>query len=252
MERGQSWDEDVETDSNLEMSAINTGPKGVINDWRKFKLESEDQETTPSNKRQLLRQLSSPYRSLSKDQGTNEKFSRKMSVQEYEMIQGKEDEACLRKYRKQCMKEMHQQLSFGPQFGVVYDLESGEQFLQVIEKELKKTTVVVNIYEDGVKGCDSLINCLTCLALEYPLVKFCKIKASNTGARDRFSDHVLPALLVYKAGELIGNFIRITEQLGEEFFAVDVESFLNEYGLLPEREFTACENASDGSDVDIE
>ncbi|XP_078074481.1 phosducin b [Mustelus asterias] len=252
MEHGQSCDEDVESDSNLEMSAINTGPKGVINDWRKFKLESEDQDSTPSNKRKLLRQLSSPYRSLSKDKDTREKFTRKMSVQEYEMTQSKEDETCLRKYRRQCMQEMHQQLSFGPQFGVVYDLENGEQFLEVIEKELKKTTVMVSIYEDGIKGCESLVNCLTCLALEYPMVKFCKIKASNTGASDRFPDHILPTLLVYKAGELIGNFLHITEQLGEEFFAVDVESFLNEYALLPEREFTTCENASDGSDVDIE
>ncbi|XP_038650518.1 phosducin-like isoform X1 [Scyliorhinus canicula] len=252
MERGQSCDEDLETDPNLETSAVNTGPKGVINDWRKFKLGSENKEITPSNKRQLLRQLSSPYQSLSKDKDTQDKFSRKMSVQEYEMTQGKEDETCLRKYRRQCMQEMHQQLSFGPNFGVVYDLENGEQFLEVIEKELKKTTVMVSIYEDGMKGCDSLINCLTCLAMEYPLVKFCKIKASNTGASDRFPNHVLPVLLVYKAGELIGNFIHITEQLGEEFFAVDVESFLNEYGLLPEREFAASENTSDSSDADIE
>ncbi|XP_059840445.1 phosducin-like isoform X2 [Hypanus sabinus] len=252
MNREQSWDEDVEPEGNLELSASNTGPKGVINDWRKFKLESEDHEIS-SDKKQLLRQLSSPYRSFSKeDKDTRKKFSRKMSVQEYEMIQDEEDETCLRRYRKQCMQEMHQQLSFGPQFGMLYELESGEQFLEVIEKELKKTTVMVNVYEDRVKGCESLNNCLTCLALEYPLVKFCKIKASNTGTSDRFSDNILPALLVYKAGELIGNFLHITEQLGEEFFAVDLETFLNEYGLLPEREFTACENASDGSDVDIE
>ncbi|XP_067846559.1 phosducin-like [Heptranchias perlo] len=253
MNRRQSWDEDVESDSNFEFSATNTGPKGVINDWRKFKLESEDHETASANKSQLLRQPSSPQQSLNKeDKGTRENISRKMSVQEYEMIHGKEDETYLRKYRKQCMREMHQQLSFGPQFGVVYDLENGEQFLEEIQKELKKTTVMVHVYEDGVKGCESLNNCLTCLALEYPLVKFCKIKASNTGAGDRFADHVLPALLVYKAGELIGNFIQITQHLGEEFFAVDVESFLNEYSLLPEREFTACESHSDSSDVDIE
>uniref|UniRef100_UPI00398F6D0F phosducin b n=1 Tax=Pristiophorus japonicus TaxID=55135 RepID=UPI00398F6D0F len=253
MNREQSGDEDVESDSNLESTATNTGPKGVINDWRKFKLETEDHETTASNKKQLLRQLSSPYRSPDNEvKDTREKFCRKMSVQEYEMIQSKEDETCLRRYRKQCMRDMHQQLSFGPQFGVVYDLENGEQFLEVVEKELKKTTVIVHVYEDRVKGCDSLINCLTCLAMEYPLVKFCQIKASNTGTGDRFSDNILPAMLVYKAGELIGNFVHITEQLGEEFFAVDVESFLNEYGLLPERDFAANEHSSDGSDVDIE
>ncbi|XP_007893748.1 phosducin isoform X2 [Callorhinchus milii] len=235
------------------MNSKENGPKGVINDWRKFKLESEDFETAPPSKRELLRQISSPHRTVNKDdKDTREKFTRKMSVQEYELIQDKEDETCLRKYRRQCMQEMHQSLSFGPQFGMVYDLESGEQFLEVIEKEMKQTTVVVHIYEDSVDGCDSLNNSLTCLALEYPLVKFCKIKASATGARERFSDSILPTLLVYKAGELIGNFIHITEKLSQEFFAVDVESFLNEYGLLPEKEFSAYKSGSEGSDVDIE
>ncbi len=38
------------------------GPKGVINDWRRFKLESMDQENMPAAKRELLRQMSSPSR----------------------------------------------------------------------------------------------------------------------------------------------------------------------------------------------
>lgn len=36
------------------------GPKGVINDWRRFKLESMDQDNLPPAKRDLLRQMSSP------------------------------------------------------------------------------------------------------------------------------------------------------------------------------------------------
>ena len=38
----------------------------------------------------------------------------------------------------------------------------------------------------------------------------------------------LPALLVYKGGQLIGNFVRVSDQLGDDFFAMDVESFLQE------------------------
>ncbi len=41
---------------------VSLGPKGVINDWRKFKLESMDQEALPPNKRELLRQMSSPHK----------------------------------------------------------------------------------------------------------------------------------------------------------------------------------------------
>ncbi|KAI4536675.1 hypothetical protein MJG53_020882 [Ovis ammon polii x Ovis aries] len=193
--------------------------------------------------------MSSPQNRDDKD--SKERFSRKMSVQEYELIhKDKEDENCLRKYRRQCMQDMHQKLSFGPRYGFVYELESGEQFLETIEKEQKITTIVVHIYEDGVKGCDALNSSLTCLAAEYPMVKFCKIKASNTGAGDRFSSDVLPTLLVYKGGELLSNFISVTEQLAEEFFTGDVESFLNEYGLLPEKEMHVLEQSNMEEDME--
>lgn len=160
-----------------------------------------------------------------------------MSMQEYELMKD-EDEQSLRKYRKQCMQEMHERLSFGRRFERLYELESGEAFLDALEKE-HHYTVVVHIYEDSIKGCETLNCCLTYLAAEYPSVKFCKIKASRTGASDRFSGNVLPALLVYKAGELLGNFLCATQQLNEEFYAMDVEAFLNAYGLLPTKYLTA-------------
>ncbi|XP_017559605.1 phosducin a [Pygocentrus nattereri] len=219
-----------------ELPATHTGPKGVIHDWRKFKLESEDHESMPQKRRELLRQMSNPRPSNEDDP---ERVNRKMSVQEYEMIQ-EEDEQSLKKYRKQCMQEMHERLSFGPRFDSVFELESGEAFLEAIEKEHHLTLVIVHIYEDDVKGCEALNNCLTCLAAEYSCVKFCRIQASATGAEERFSEDVLPTLLAYKGGEMLGNFVCITKHFNEEFFATDVENFLNEYGLLPEKEFAAC------------
>lgn len=162
-----------------------------------------------------------------------------MSVQEYEMIQ-EEDERCLKKYRRQCMQEMHERLSFGPKFDCVFELESSEAFLKAIEKEHRLTLIIVHIYEDAVEGCEALNHCLNSLAVEYSSVKFCRIRASATGAGERFSDDVLPTVLVYKAGEMLGNFICVTKHLNQKFFATDVENFLNEYGLLPEKEFAAC------------
>uniref|UniRef100_A0A8D0C780 Phosducin n=1 Tax=Salvator merianae TaxID=96440 RepID=A0A8D0C780_SALMN len=248
-----------QTDLSLEdefeaPEATHTGPKGVINDWRKFKLESKDRDALPLSKKEILiRQMSSPHRHHSRDEkDTRGKFSRKMSVQEYELInEDKEDERCLQKYRKRCMQDMHQRLSFGPKYGYLSELQSGEQFLEAVEKERKTTTVIVHIYEDGIKGCEALNNSLTCLAAEYSTVKFCKIKASNTGAGDRFSTEVLPSLLVYRGGELVSNFISVAEQFGEEFFAVDVEAFLNEYGLLPEKEIPGLGNGNMG-DQEVE
>nr|XP_020480736.1 phosducin-like [Monopterus albus] len=229
------------TRDDEELPVNHTGPKGVINDWRRFKLDSVDQ-SVPQNKRELLRQMSSPR------EDDKERLNRKMKVQEYELIQD-EDEHCLKRYRKQRMQEMRERLSFGPKFEVVHELESGEDFLEVIEKEHQLTLVVVHIYQHGVQGCEQLNLCLDCLASEYSTVKFCRIDVVATGAAEHFSSEVLPALLVYKAGELLGNFLAVTKHFNEEFFAADVEAFLNEYGLLPGTEFTVCAN-NEGEDVE--
>ncbi|XP_055020903.1 phosducin b [Boleophthalmus pectinirostris] len=231
---------------DLDESATQTGPKGVINDWRRFKLESMDKESLPPAKRELLRQMSSPGKP--KDGDNIAEQNRKMSVQEYEMLK-EEDEGCLKKYRKRCMQEMHEKLSIGPRFAGVHELESGDAFLEVIEKEHHSTLVVVHIYKLGLKTCEDLNHCLDCLATEYPTVKFCRINAVSSGASERFSDDVLPTLLVYKAGELIGNFLACTQHLNQEFFATDVEAFLNSYGLLPEKELP-CLDDEEENDVE--
>jgi len=38
----------------------------------------------------------------------------------------------------------------------------------------------------------------------------------------------VPALLVYKDGNLIGNFVQLKEEFGTEFYPGDVENFLIE------------------------
>ena len=38
----------------------------------------------------------------------------------------------------------------------------------------------------------------------------------------------LPAVLVYRRGELVGNLLRVTDSLGEDFSEGDVEGFLQE------------------------
>jgi len=39
----------------------------------------------------------------------------------------------------------------------------------------------------------------------------------------------LPTILVYKKGELIGNFVRLTDEFGDDMHSSDIESFLVEY-----------------------
>ncbi|XP_072908623.1 phosducin-like protein [Hemitrygon akajei] len=250
-----------------ERSAVNTGPKGVINDWRRFKqLETEQRAEQRREVHRLIKKLSMSCRShldeqkeLHKQKVVQEKVNGKLTLKECNMLNEQDDEVFLEQYRKQRMKEMREHLYSGKRFEQIYELTSSEDFLDTIDKEEKNTLIVVHIYEAELPGCEAMNGCLICLASDYPLVKFCKVRSSVIGASARFTDNALPALLVYKCGDLIGNFVRITDQLGYDFFAADLESFLREYGVLPEKDAvspmsikSASVCRSDDSDLDID
>lgn len=147
----------------------------------------------------------------------------------------KDDEDFLQHYRMQRIEEMRRQLFSGKRFKQVYELNSGEEFLEALDKEDKSTLIMIHIYEPDVAGCEAMSGSLMCLAQEYPLVKICSVRSSAISTSELFRESALPALLVYKGGDLIGNFVRLSDQLGEDFFAVDVEALLQECGLLPEK-----------------
>ncbi|KAM4696463.1 phosducin-like protein [Rhinophrynus dorsalis] len=256
-----------QSDCGKEGSVVNTGPKGVINDWRRYKqLETEQSEDQKREMEQLIKRLSMTCKSQldeEKDQqklkDLEDKLQGKMTMQEYNRLNDEDDEDFLQQYRKQRIEEMKKQVCHSQQFKQVFDICSGEEFLDSVDKEHRNTLVVIVIYEDEIPGSEAVNGSIICLASEYPGVKFCRVKSSLLGTSTKFTKNALPALLVYKAGELIGNFVRITDQLGEDFFAVDLEAFLNECGLLPEKDFVhtsignpSIECYSEDSDLEID
>ncbi|XP_036608573.1 phosducin-like protein isoform X1 [Trichosurus vulpecula] len=256
-----------ETELARDGITVNTGPKGVINDWRRFKqLETEQREEQCREMERLVKKLSMTCRShldeeddKQKQKELQDKINGKMTLKEYGMMnEEQDDEEFLQQYRKQRMDEMRQQLHSGHhQFRQVFEITSGEAFLDTVDKEKKSILIVIHIYEDDIPGAEAMNGCMICLAAEYTSVKFCRVKSSLIGASSRFTNNALPALLIYKGGELIGNFVRVTDQLGEDFFAVDLEAFLQECGLLPEKEMvllTSIHNPTAGfsEDSDLE
>ncbi|XP_053552053.1 phosducin-like protein [Bombina bombina] len=257
----------AELDMAKDGSAVNTGPKGVLNDWRRYKqLETEQNEEQRREMEQLIKNLSMTCKShldeerdKQKQKELEETLNGKMTMQEYNMLNNEEDEEFLQQYRKQRIEEMRRQLCHAQIFKKVFDISSAEEFLDTVDKEHKNTVVIILIYEDEVPGSDAANGSILCLALEYPGVKFCRVKCSLLGTSIKFTKNALPALLVYKGGELIGNFVRIIDQLGEDFFAVDLESFLHECSLLPEKDLVrpnmcnpSLQCYSDDSDLEID
>jgi len=233
-----------------EGSSTNTGPKGVMKDWQRFKqLETEKRAEQEKERQALIQKLSLTCKSaLEEEREENADVDPEMA----ELLS---DEFLLH-FQKQRMEEMMTKLSTLPKFGKVVNIKDGQEFLDAIDKEDKAVTVVVHIYEENVPGCEAMNGSLISLSQDYQQVKFCKMIGSVAGISKRFKISGVPALLVYKAGQLVGNFVRVSEELGDDFFAEDVESFLLEHGMLPDKtcvpSIIQSQNDADDSDLSLE
>lgn len=216
--------------NNWNGQASNTGPKGVLEDWRRFKqLEAENRAELAKERIALAKKLTltvKPDSEAVKDR-QNEELEDELS----ELI----DEEFLLQYQKRRMQELMAHLEKVPKFGAVTTLNDQDEFLSAIDKEDPKVTVVVHIYSSGASACATMDGCMNVLAGDYPAVKFCRIAADAAGLSRHFRTDGVPAILVYKGGQVIGNFIRLSVELGEDFYATDVERYLIEYGVLPEK-----------------
>ena len=54
-------------------------------------------------------------------------------------------------------------------------------------------------------------------------------------------------MLIYQNGELIGNFVKMIDEFGDEFCASDVENFLLEQGYLPSLETSSIRDSAPAS-----
>ncbi|XP_047504275.1 phosducin-like protein [Pieris napi] len=215
--------------NNWNGSASNTGPKGVLEDWRRFKqLEAENRKELERERIALAKKLTLTVKTEAEDDADKERDEIEDELNE--LI----DEGFLMKYQQQRMQELMAKLQKAPKFGKVTTLKSQDEFLNAIDKEDPKIAVIVHIYSDKKRACQTMDGCINVLATEYPTTKFCRIAADITGLSRHFRVDGVPALLVYKGGQVIGNFVKLETELGNDFFATDVEKFLIEFGMLPE------------------
>jgi len=210
----------------------NTGPKGVMKDWQRFKqLETEKREEAELEKMALAKKLSLTCRSEREDKEAKKKEDELDA--EFEALM---EDGFLETYMQKRMEELMQKTQNIKKFGKLVEIPNGDSFLHHVDGEDKNVTVIILLYELGVESCDTMKGCLSCLASEYLSVKFCSILSSSAGLSKHFKVSGVPALLVYKAGQLCGSFVRLTDQLGEDFYSNDVEQFLVEHGMLPDKE----------------
>ncbi|XP_065171997.1 phosducin-like protein [Atheta coriaria] len=212
-----------------EGTSTNTGPKGVIKDWQRFKqLETEKRVDDERERAELYKKLSMTVRSALDEE------REAASLEDADLAELLNDEFLL-EYQKQRMHEMLQQNDHHKTFGKLVYLNSGPEYLDSIDQEDKKVKIIVHIYEERVAACKAMNEALQDLSKIYDKVKFCAIDVTRAGMSRDFKINGVPALLIYKAGQVIGNFVRLSDDLGNEFDAEDVQAYLIEHGMLEDK-----------------
>lgn len=215
-----------------EGTSTNTGPKGVIEDWRRFKqLEIEKREVNERERIELAKKLTMTVQSALDEE-------REKAAQEDPELAELLNDDFLVTYQKKRMQEMMLQSQHNLKFGELIFLKDGSDFLKAVDQEHKAVKVVVHIYEENVDACRAMNDCLKVLSKIYDNVKFCAILGSRAGMSRDFKISGVPALLIYKSGQLVGNFVRLSDDLGNDFCPEDLQGYLVEHGMLEDKTCT--------------
>jgi len=213
----------------------NTGPKGVLNDYKiaKQKLLNKmiqrDIETIEQAKRNSFVVLSSP----------NDKEKDEEDILD-------EDDEFFNQWRDERMKQLQEQLGKNNQqfkkeekntanyqkiFGQYYRIGKS-QYVDFIDSESESTYVVLHLYDNHNRDCTRLNSCLEDIAKKYNKIKFGHIIA--TEAKEDFDEFALPVLIIYKGGQdkPTKTLLRAHEFLDPNFDFDDVEQFLTDEQLL--------------------
>ncbi|KAH8869895.1 Phosducin-like protein [Schistosoma japonicum] len=161
-----------------------TGPKGVVADYKHFKkLQSERDAEEEQKIIEYAKQHSLSCRPYSEDVKACEK-----TIHTSESSNDDSDDEFLTQYRQNRINELRKAMDYLPTFNKIYDL-------------------VADTFIEEVDNTNSIYS----------------------------SHHGVPAIVVYKNGELIGNLLSITKDLGDEFYPNDLDNYLVEHGFLPDK-----------------
>ena len=151
----------------------NTGPKGVLGDWRRYKqLEVEKREENEKERLDLAKKLSLNCRSEREDREIN------AELESLENDLDEEDDEFLKAYMKARMQEMIESSVINRKnFGHVYELKDGDEFLDTVDNQNNSNVlIVIHIWDKASGACKSINEGLQTISKEYNYIKFCRIQ----------------------------------------------------------------------------
>ncbi|KAF9136209.1 hypothetical protein BGX30_011304 [Mortierella sp. GBA39] len=226
-------------------TGANTGPKGVLAD-QKYHQQQQLQERLSNQQAYNARMLAkAPTTTTFREDQARERRDKKAqgvldSDDEAEAERGEdvEEKAILERIRGNRLKDMSwaaKKNAAGARggaggkkmFGSLMEMNAA-QYVSAIDSEKKDVTVVIHIYSEFNPTSKKLDGCLIQLAGRYATTKFIRIKAREVD----FDEEVCPTVLVYRAGDLIANFVMISYELSEDFDSTELEELLTKHKVI--------------------
>lgn len=194
-------EDDKLSQSKWRYGSSNTGPKGVLEDFKK--------------------------RTLSKDTSLQEDDIDELDAEFQELMN---DDSILKEHISKRISETVKNNT--ATFGQVYHLQTGNQLLEAIDRENPSVLVIVHIYTKYSRSCSNLNRCLNELAKELTHLKFVTLDASVAGLSGNFKDNGVPALLAYRGGDLVKSLVQLEELLDKNFDTSQVKELLIDNKLI--------------------
>jgi hypothetical protein len=197
----QRLQNDTALRQHLGIGTAFTGPKGVRQDY-KFHLKQERLRAAEKQAKE--------YAMLSKQALSSGWLQRTIADEEKPKVHDDEDiddDEFFKEYRDKQMMNFYNGLK---SFGFVYELDQNS-FAASIENENDNVTILIHFYDERNHNSTVVNEYFTNLAAKHRHTKFCKVVA--TKLVPLYDLIALPAIYVYKAGELVNLLLRIHEEI---------------------------------------
>ncbi|EWC48533.1 hypothetical protein DRE_01755 [Drechslerella stenobrocha 248] len=206
----------------------NTGPKGVLADARSY-------EIAKRRELQAKQAMAHGYKP-SVDLPATAVQARLLDDRLRHSDNSDDDDELMQAWRQKRLQELKAGSSFnrkkvatGRQYGRMETVDANG-YLDAIEKVTANTIVVVLIYDERSSESQFVEDCIGTLARRHVATRFVKLHHSEA----EMDKHVVPALLAYKAGELIVNLPRVIDEIptGRTLSSESLESLLKKHNAL--------------------
>lgn len=203
-------------------NSSNTGPKGVKADYK----EAQHNVATIRLREKMIRERE--LEAIATGRKEVVVTDAATSAPPQKRSDESDDDSDEEEFQKFKMERIKMAQASLPVFGT-FDRMSKDEWTEAIKHTHELVYVIAHLYENDVPACVKLNLCLEALAPRFPHVRFCRIR--STEAVKGYSRAGLPTIIVYKGGEMVHSFVRVTDMMGP-ITDLSVAQFFTKQGIF--------------------